>query len=104
MAVDSFSTMSADEISQAVTSAAAGSSLPSAASAMGAAGLPPGTQITPEMQKAAADLMGRLSEEDKAKMQAIASTMKAPPGGGMPQITPEMAEMVRRAIGRVALG
>ena len=91
MAAESFSAMSADEISKAVASA--GSSMPPSAAAA-AAGLPPGAQITPEMQRAAAEVIGKLSPEDQVKMQAMAATMTVPSGGGMPQITPEMAEMV----------
>ena len=52
MAAESFSSMSAEEISKAVASG--GSSMP--ASAAGVSALPLGAQITPEMHKAAAEV------------------------------------------------
>lgn len=84
-AAESFDSMSPEEISQAVASGG----LPNP---LGGSGMQP--NITPEMQRAASEVMNKLSDEDKGKMQAMASQMKFTANGGMPQITPEMADMV----------
>lgn len=87
VAAEKFDSMSPDELSQMLAS---GGGVPPAAPS----GRP--AFMTPQMEDMAAEVMGKMSAEDRAKFQAMAATMQVPPGGGMPQITPEMANMVRR--------
>ena len=92
VAAEKFDSMSPDELSQMLAS---GGGVPPAGFAA-PSGRP--AFVTPQMEDMAAEVMGKMSAEDRVKFQAMAETMQVPPGGGMPQITPEMANMVRRSI------
>ena len=98
VAAERFGSMSPDELSQMFASG--GDAPPSGFAA------PSGSPafVTPQMEDMAAEVMGKMSAEDRAKFQAMAATMQVPPGGGMPQITPEMANMVRRSFVIICLG